>query len=214
MSIAAAGLAVVTSILFALAPVVAGLLRSPSISLRDATRHIAGLRRIRSQSVLIVGRVALSLVLVASGVWLSTSLWRTFSRPVGFDTDNLITVYTETTRDRSVQIEMARRAVGRLQQLEPGSVDRVAASSGQLPGVNASRYGPHRIRADQPAFTDENQPILSRAAVSMSYFRVLGIPILRGRSFTAEDERNPEGVVIASRSFAVRWFPDGALGQS
>jgi putative ABC transport system permease protein len=125
----------------------------------------------------------------------------------------LISIYTETTRDRAAQIEIARQVVSRLQQREPGSIERAAASSSQLPGVNASRYGPLRIRANEPPFTDDNQPTLSRTAVSANYFSVLGIPILAGRSFSTADEVNPEGVLIVSRSFAARWFPEGALGQ-
>jgi putative ABC transport system permease protein len=40
----------------------------------------------------------------------------------------------------------------------------------------------------------------------------MGIPLLRGRYFTSDDEAVPDRVIILSRSFAAKWFPDGALG--
>ena len=211
MSLAAFVLAVATTGLFALAPIAAGLVRSTSVSLRDASRTFAGLRRVRLQSFLIVGQVALSMVLVASGVWLSTSLWRTLSRPIGFDPADLVTVHTQSTRAPSLQLDAVRLVLVRLAQLH-GSDARVAVAS-SVPGVNASRYGPQRIRAGQPAFTDEDNVVLARSAVSTEYFRVLGIRLFQGRYFSVDDEAMPERVVIISRSFAARWFPEGALGQ-
>ena len=88
-------LATATAMLFALAPIVAGLLRTSSGSMTATTAAIAGLRRIRSQSILVVGQVALSLALVAAAALLSASLWRTLSRPVGFDPANLVAIQTE-----------------------------------------------------------------------------------------------------------------------
>jgi putative ABC transport system permease protein len=204
-------LAFVSAGLFAMAPLAAGLLRT-SASWRDGAGSTAGLRRVRAQSVLIVVQVALSLVLVASAVWLSTSLWRMFSRPIGFDPTNLVAMQTQSTQLNAVQIQTARLMLERLRPLDSNPASGVAVSS-SLSGVNAGRYGPRRIRAGDPEFTDEDQPSLARSAVSTDYFRVLGIRLLEGRTFTAADEANPERVIVVSRSFAARWLPDDALGQ-
>jgi putative ABC transport system permease protein len=212
MALASVALAAATAFLFAMAPLAAGLLRPASASLRDATRNIAGLRRVRSQSIMIVGQVALSLVLVASAVWLSTSLWRMFSRPVGFDPTNLVAIDTDSTQLTPVQLQVARLMLSRLRQLDPDPASGVALSS-SVPGVNAGRYAPRRMRAGEPEFTEEEYPVLARSAVSTDFFRVVGIPILQGRAFTPEDEANPKSVIIVSRSFANRFLPGAALGQ-
>jgi putative ABC transport system permease protein len=213
MAGAALILAVATAGLFAYAPIVAGLLRLSAASLKDGAASIAGLRRVRSQSVLIVGQVALSLVLVASTVWLTTSLRRTFGRPLGFDADQLVMIQTRTEQPRPVQVETARRVLDRLRQLDPDAASRVAAAS-DLPGVLGSQYGPLRIRPDQPSPAEADRPTLIRNAVSTDYFRVLGIRLLEGRDFSAEDEGRPERVIVVSRSFRDRWFPEGALGRT
>lgn len=212
MSVTVVALAAATAFLFAMAPLAAGLLRSSSASLRDGARNLAGLRRVRSQSLLIVGQVALSLVLVASAVWLSTSLWRMFSRPVGFDPTNVVAIHTQSTQLTPVQMQVVRLMLGRLRQLDLDPASGVAAAS-DVPGVTAGRYGVRRIRAADPEFSEEEQPTLARNAVSTDFFRVLDIPVLQGRVFTREDEGNPTGVIVVSRSFAARWLPNGALGQ-
>jgi predicted permease len=217
MMLAALGLAAATAILFAIAPASAGLLQRSPWALRDASRTVAGLRRVRSQSVLIVGQVALSVVMVACAVWLSTSLWRLLSRPLGFDTTNLVVVHVESVRRSvaplSVQLDDARRILSRLRQLARESAERVAASSALLPGINPPGYLAHRIRPDEPEVGVEEGPRLARYGVSTGYFRALGIPVLQGRVFTPEDEALPKGVIVLSRSFAAKWFPEGALGQ-
>ena len=50
--------------------------------------------------------------------------------------------------------------------------------------------------------------------VTSEYFKVFGIPIVRGRSFTAEDERANEQVAIVNQSFQRQFFPsDEVLGK-
>jgi putative ABC transport system permease protein len=205
---ASLALAAVTVVLFACAPLVAGVLKSPSVALREATRNLAGLRRVRSQSLLVIGQVAISLVLVVSAIWLSTSVRRTLSRSVGFDTSRL--VITQVHAVRSWTPDHVRQALARLGQLDPAA--RVTVASG-MPGVNASSYGPLRIRPGDPVFTDRDRPTLARSAVAAGYFETLGIPMIEGRTFTPDDEQTPTSTIIVSRSFAARWFPQGALGR-
>jgi predicted permease len=44
--------------------------------------------------------------------------------------------------------------------------------------------------------------------VSPDYFKAMGIPILRGRSFTEEDRRGGQGVIILSADLANRFWPN------
>ena len=49
---------------------------------------------------------------------------------------------------------------------------------------------------------------------SPDYFRVMGIPLLRGRSFVESDNARASGVVLISESLARRYWPDGdAVGK-
>jgi putative ABC transport system permease protein len=115
----------------------------------------------------------------------------------------------QTAQPRAVQIENARRAVTRLAPFSPGG----AAVASALPGAFADTFVPLRVRATEPVLPDGERPHLARAAVSTNYFQLLGIPILSGRAFSAADETAPDTVVIVSRSFASKWFPEGPLGE-
>jgi putative ABC transport system permease protein len=207
----AIGLGGVTLALFATAPIAAGALHAPVGEMNRSTRAIAGRGRARSQSVLIVAQVAVSLALVTSAAWLAANLDRVLSRPVGFDATNLVVARVRTAQPREVQIEQARRAVTQLGRFT--RLDRGPAVSSALPGSFADTFVPLRVRATEPVLPEAERPRLARAAVSTNYFHVLGIPLLSGRAFTAADEAAPETVVILSRSFASTWFPEGALGQ-
>ena len=211
MAAAALILAVATAGLFAYAPIVAAHCGRPRRPW--AVRRVSRAQARALAVGAIVGQVALSLVLVASTVWLTTSLRRTFGRPLGFDADQLVMIQTRTEQPRPVQVETARRVLDRLRQLDPDAASRVAAAS-DLPGVLGSQYGPLRIRPDQPSPAEADRPTLIRNAVSTDYFRVLGIRLLEGRDFSAEDEGRPERVIVVSRSFRDRWFPEGALGRT
>lgn len=46
-------------------------------------------------------------------------------------------------------------------------------------------------------------------SVSPRYFAALRVPLLRGREFTGADRAGAEGVVVVSRAFAARLFPNG-----
>jgi putative ABC transport system permease protein len=209
--VAAAALVAFTAVIFALSPIAAGLLHAAS-PLRLAGGSTAGRRSIHFQSLLIVVQVALSLVLVTSAAWLSISLWRTLSRPLGFDAANLVTVQTQSAQPRAVQIDLVRRVLTRLRQLDSDPVERVAISS-SLPGVYANMFVPLRIRPDQPVLSINDRPTLALTTISTSYFQVLNIPLLQGRAFTAQDEAAPQTSIIVSRSFAAKWLPEGAVGH-
>ncbi len=45
--------------------------------------------------------------------------------------------------------------------------------------------------------------------VSADYFRTMGVPLLKGRTFTDRDDGTAPAVAIVSQSFARRYFPDG-----
>jgi putative ABC transport system permease protein len=57
-------------------------------------------------------------------------------------------------------------------------------------------------------------PVANHAMVGPDYFRVMGIPLLRGRAFDGRDSAGAPGVVIVSQSLARQFFPGAdPLGQ-
>jgi putative ABC transport system permease protein len=73
--------------------------------------------------------------------------------------------------------------------------------SGQEPLLPVEIEG-HRVRA-----TDPNPPLLWAGAVSPGYFRLMGIPLVRGRALDDADGESTEPVVVVSASTAHRYWP-------
>jgi len=137
-----------------------------------------------------------TLLLIASGALVRTTM-AISAFDIGFHTDHVIAVET-TENDR-------RRVIDALSS-DPG-VDRIAAASsvplgGLVPTVMAS---------------SQNGPTISTAHndVSPDYFEMLGIPLSRGRNFTALEATSEAPVAILSAGAAARFFPGlDPLGQT
>jgi predicted permease len=95
--------------------------------------------------------------------------------------------------------------------IQPGVV--LAGASNFLP-LEAAWRGPFFIQGrPRPRAGDENQA--QHQTVDDRYFRVLGVPLVKGRFFDARDTADAPGVVIVNDVLARRQWPgEEALGQS
>jgi len=82
-----------------------------------------------------------------------------------------------------------------------------AAIGDSLPPDRQYDYDTFVIQGQQLAAGEVN-PAVTCPIVSPDYFRALGIPLIRGRFFTAHDTADAPPVVIISESMARRYFPD------
>jgi hypothetical protein len=51
-------------------------------------------------------------------------------------------------------------------------------------------------------------PSADYRVTSADYFRTMGIPVLKGRAFTEQDDANSPGVIIVNKTMAARYWPD------
>jgi predicted permease len=87
----------------------------------------------------------------------------------------------------------------------PG-VDSVAIAR-DLPLVGANPSSPFNIAA-RPVASPAERPIARFRAISPGYFGTMGIPVLKGRGFTDEDNMKAPGVVVISQGMARRFWPN------
>lgn len=88
-----------------------------------------------------------------------------------------------------------------------------AATTSILPFTPNNAQGSYRIEGRTPP-VGQPEPHGQRSSVSPDYFQTVGIPLLRGRYFTARDDARAPGVVIIDRVLADRYWPQGdPLGQ-
>ena len=160
-------------------------------------------RQRRLQSALVVGEVALSVVLLAG----AGLLLRTFSRllqvNLGFNTEHVLTARMLVMGERQQRSSLVDRILDRLQAL-PGV--HAAGTIQFLPLGGWANRGPfHLVGEPDPAPEADMQSDV--AVVSRGYFAAMGIPILKGRTFSRQDRFDSPRVALVSESFMKRYFP-------
>ena len=214
-------ISVLTTLLVGLIPA----LRMRSLVLEQSLREggksgtSAGMQRIRG--LLVVTEIALAVVLLTGAGLLLRSFTRLQNTSPGFTADGVLHLEINPTyqRQEDYNVEfMSRHYQKLLQQVAtvPGVV-AVAANS-DLPFVGQKPWYRGEFSIQGQSSEDQKQnPMVNYQAVSPDYFRVMQIPLLRGRVFTERDTIRPDGhrdVAIISQQLAQRIWPNNeALGK-
>jgi putative ABC transport system permease protein len=209
------GISALTGILFGLAPALQASKLDVSSSLKEGGRSGEGHRRTSARSLLLIGEVALSLILlVGAGLFIKSFLRVQEIRP-GFNSQHVLiaSVALPGAKYKDQQRpEFFRQLIERLAN-SPG-VQAVGGSI-NLP-LNASGYsiGRAMIPEGRPLTVDESINA-SFATITGDYFRAFQIPLLAGRTFEIRDGPDAPKVVIINESAAKRYFgsPAAAIGK-
>ncbi|MDB4874901.1 MAG: permease [Gemmatimonadetes bacterium] len=206
--------AVAATLLAAFAVSLIPMLRARKIPLstvlKDSGRAAtSGVAKQHSRNVLVVVQVALALVLVAGSGLMLRSFARLRAVTPGFDADRVLTMRI------SLPDAKYPNAVARMQYFN-ALADAVRA----IPGVDAAGFTtwlPLGDGHDNGALgVEDHMPLKNTVPavhdqvwVSAEYFKAMGIPMLSGRSFGAQDAARPSLEAIVSRAFANRYWKDG-----
>jgi len=189
---------VLTGILFGLVPALAVSSASPSESLGEGERGSTSSRS-RSRSILIVTEVALSLVLLIGAGLLMKSFSKLTSVDPGFVPERLLIFDVGPSfTDEARQTIFYQQILARVQSV-PGVEHAAAVSRLPLSGGNSSRS--FNLPGDNANYTSDIR------VGTPEYFQTLGIPLLRGRTFTEHDTKNSALVAIVNDAFARATFP-------
>jgi putative ABC transport system permease protein len=204
----AAGLSLLTTLLFGLAPSISASAADLNWTLKSAGGWGGSSAGLRSRQFLIAAEIALALILLAGAGLMLRSFDELVSAGVGFDTAHLVTVDIALPAQRYPSDDSKSRFFRAL-------LDRVRA----LPGVTAASAVDdlplHRTKvtgfsiAGHPQPPSEAVPLADVAHVDPQFFSVLGLRLVSGRFFTDTDlsqsERDQDSVVIVNQAF-VRKF--------
>ncbi|HET7321396.1 MAG TPA: ABC transporter permease, partial [Longimicrobiaceae bacterium] len=205
------GLSLATGILFGIFPA----LRATDLRLTGALKSgtagsgsAVGTRRFRSGLVAV--ETALSVVLLVGAGLLVRSLFQMQRAEIGFRPEGLLTVDVSLPSahysNRSAQIAFSRELVARARAL-PG----VAAATRATSVPPAGGYTPFAdVEVDGAPPVDAPPSGVGYNSVQPDYFRILGIRILEGRSFTEQEDRTDANVVVLSEGLAQRIAPGGS----
>jgi putative ABC transport system permease protein len=202
-------LALVTGAVFGLAPALSAGRVSPQGTLREGTRAMSESRRTRRlRGALVAGQIALCVSLLAGAGLMARSLWAMATAPIGFDPDGVLAVDVQLTSHKydknEALIHFYDELNQRLRSL-PGVVS--VAQVSELPGVSMDRNGLAIQGVTWPQ--GAGQPFIRYVDVSDDYFRTLGIPLLRGRTFEPVDRPGAPKAIVISESMAKKYWPGG-----
>ncbi len=203
--------AVVTGILFGLAPIMHLTGRHVGNSLREGgARTTAGSARQRVRRALVVAEVALAVVLVVGSGLMIRSLQALLEVDPGFRSENLLTwqmlLPAAGYPDSPEQLGFYGRLMENVTSL-PG-IESAAIMSGLPPRRNVNANDTEFEGFD---FSEEDGPrpnVDYYQTVSANYFDVMGIPIVTGRGFDSSDEVSDHPVAIVNEQL-VRTFYEG-----
>jgi len=199
----------VTGIFFGLAPALRGSKSDLNESLREGARGMTGnLRHQRLRNAFAVVEIALALALLVGGGLLLKSFWRLRQINPGFDPQRVLTMQLNlpTTRyaDARQQNAFISQTLERLAAL-PG-VTAVGATT-ELPFTGSRTSVSFEIEGRAPLPRGQDQRADNRA-VSVGYFKAMGISLRHGRAFTAYDNAESTRVAIINEQMARRFFPN------
>jgi predicted permease len=199
----AAGLALLTGVLFGAAPAWFATRTNPVDALRGAGRS-TGDRSSFARSTLLVVQATLSVVLVAGSTMLARSLGNLESQDFGFEVEGRVLV--------ALNRPPATYNADRLAALNRDIEERLKRVPG-IQGAGLALYNPLTdnwgemvLVAGKPMPQPGDQAGASWDRVSADYLQLLGVRLVRGRYFTGADNETSENVAVVNEAFVKRFF--------
>jgi predicted permease len=204
-----AGIALLCGILFGLAPALR--ISQPNLqdTLKEGGRGARGGKQ-RAQGIFVVAEMAMAVVLLIAAGLMMRSLNSLWSVNPGFDSHNVLTfgvALPSSMRDASPSaIRAALREIQGKLRSTPG-VQAASLSWAAVP----------LLSDDEELFWMEGQPKPASESdmswaisyvVQEDYLKVMGIPLQRGRFFTAQDREQSQHVIVIDDVFARKFFGD------
>jgi len=205
---------VLAGLAFGLAPAFDAARTNLTDALREAGRSETGTRGHRLRSAFAVAQISLSLMLLAGAGLLLRSFVKLSSVDPGFNPTNVLTLRVSLP---STKYSKPNQYIAFFQQLLedvralPGvraaTIDNSFPLTGMTPGTDFDIAG-------KPAAPRGAEPLTQVQLVGSDYFRTMQIPLLKGRTFSDQEETVESHVVIVSESLARQYFPgEEPLGQ-
>jgi putative ABC transport system permease protein len=216
------GTCILTGLVFGLIPAYRASKHDVNECLREGGRSTATKSRHRTRNILVVAEIAVALVsLICAGLMINT-LARILHTSPGFDPSHLLTAevrltgvkYMDGTDQDRTGLNLIRSPVGIFCR-------QVLERLKNIPGVEGAALIDWLPLADdaqhaRPGFTivgksvdlSAEKPDVLLDAVSADYFRLMGIPILRGRGVTDQDTETSSSVVVINEAMARQFWPN------
>jgi putative ABC transport system permease protein len=201
------GISVLTGLIFGLAPAWAASRGGAGDALKEGGRSAtAGTARQRLRSTFVVVELAVALVLLVGAGLLIKTFWKLRSVEPGFNPDHMVTMRVELPETRYEDVGSQTRfrkqvlaGMNSLPRLQAAMVSELPLSGDSLN---------HDFLIDgRPPISPGDEPSLETRSVMGDYFKVMQIPLQRGRDFGPQDydEKAPR-VGLANETLVRQYF--------
>ena len=203
------GTAVITGLLFGLAPAWQPSRSDVHTTLKEGGRGGPGRGHHRIRASLIVLETATALVLLLGTGLMLKSFWHVLVADAGFDPHSVLAAAISGP-DIKYKEPAQRRAF----------IEQVVTKVQAIPGVEHAASALPFLGGWQSGFMIEGRPepppgqMADITRISPDYFRVMGIRLLRGRIFDSHDQADSQQVCMIDETFAQKHFPgEDPLGK-
>jgi putative ABC transport system permease protein len=201
-----AGVAILTGLVFGLAPVWRATHIDPLLALKADARGVISGGRFGLSKALVVAQVALSFVLVAGAALMLSTFVRLEAVDPGFEREHILLASVDI-RGAHYPADGAAVAFGaildRLRSL-PGVR---SASSSELTPISGGSWN-ETLEVEGYASKEKSDTLVFFNRVSDGFFTTLGQPLVAGRDFDAHDTLTSSRVAVVNQTMAKRFFRD------
>ncbi len=206
-----AGVAILTGLLFGLAPAWRGTRVQPQSAMKANARGVIEGSRFGLGKALVTLQVALSLVLVVGAGLMLSTFFKLSTLDTGFDRDRVLLVQVDL---RSAHFPVERRLPvfeQIMESLRALPVVRSASGSDNTPISGSIWSGDVSIDGDRQSSASAH---VYFNQVSSRFFETLGTPLIAGRDFDRHDTLGSPKVAIINQTMAIRLFgTESPLGR-
>ncbi|HKH44121.1 MAG TPA: ABC transporter permease, partial [Thermoanaerobaculia bacterium] len=212
-----AAVALLTGVLFGLAPAVRATRAELAPALKESSRNVTGAgggsgRRWPLGKVLVVSQFAISLLLLMGAGLFVRTLVNLQRLDLGFPREGLVMLELDPVA-AGYQEESLKSLLGQLlERLKavPGVSGVTLSENGIFSGTDS---GTSIVIPGRPALSDADDDV-AYDRVGPDYFKVVGIPILQGRGIGPQDRTGTLRVAVVNEAMARFYFPgQSPLGQ-
>ena len=198
------GLSLLAGVVFGMAPAWQASRANLTQALQEGGRGSTGSRQ-RLRNALVVSEIALTLAVLVGAGLLIRSFWRLQQVDSGLDARNVLMMQISVRANPGEGARIADFFEQLLQKVRslPG-VKSVAVADG-LPILRDANWAPFNIEG-RPLPEPGNQTWAICYTVSSEYFQTMGVQLLTGRGFTAQETTNSPPVAIIDETFARQHF--------
>jgi putative ABC transport system permease protein len=206
-----------TGLFFGLAPAFVSLRGGVDQALKESGRsRTASTGERRFRTLLVVGEISLAFVLLIGAGLLIRGFERLIGGDIGFRAEKVLALEA---------FPSPAQYPGKEPEKLRGYLDRSIENLRAIPGVQTvgatnflpltGFWGPVEFAIEgRPAPEKGHEPTADNRVVSPDYFRSMGIPLVRGRAFTASDGPDAPRVAVVSTSLAERyWKGEDPIGR-